>query len=83
MASTMSGLGLFLAIFLIILAILWMFMPFLLMGTNSRLDKIIAQNERLLSKAGHETRPKEGVMDRLADTLYKERHIVGPSGESS
>lgn len=32
--------------FLILLAILWILLPFLVKGTNSRLDKIIRQNDR-------------------------------------
>jgi hypothetical protein len=37
-------------LFLVAVAILWFCMPFLLMGTNRRLDKLIEQNKQLLER---------------------------------
>jgi hypothetical protein len=65
-----------LVIFAIILAILWIMLPFLIMGTNRRLDKLIQQNERLLGRAGQaddEADPPEGLLERLAEAVYKEK----------
>jgi Na+/proline symporter len=40
-ASIAAGIfGLLLIIFLIVLAVLWIIMPFLIIGTNKRLDRI-------------------------------------------
>ena len=41
MGGTMAGVSLILVIFLVVLAILWMLVPFLIMGTNNRLEKVI------------------------------------------
>jgi predicted PurR-regulated permease PerM len=38
--ETMAGFGVLVAIFLVVLAILWLLVPFLIMGTNSRIDKL-------------------------------------------
>lgn len=49
--ATLAGFGVFsvvLVLFLILLAVLWFFVPFLIMGTNGRLTKIIQQNARLI-----------------------------------
>lgn len=50
-ASSLGGAGgfivLVLVVFLFVLAVLWMLMPFLIMGTNKRLDKLIQQNRDL------------------------------------
>jgi len=50
MNAGLGVLGVILVIFLVILAILWCLMPFLIMGTNSRLDRIIRQNEEMLER---------------------------------
>lgn len=46
--ATAGALGGFVVLFLIVLAILWCFVPFLIMGTNSRLSKLIKQQEELI-----------------------------------
>lgn len=50
MSSTAGGLAgvamLLIVIFLLFLAVLWFILPFLIMGTNKRLDKIIQQNDK-------------------------------------
>jgi hypothetical protein len=43
---------LFVALFGVIVAILWIFVPFLIMGTNKRLDRLIEQNAMLLKRGG-------------------------------
>ena len=48
--GTMAGVSLVLFIIGLVIAVLWILMPFLIMGTNSRLDKLIAQNAELLSR---------------------------------
>jgi len=35
--------------FLLILGLLWCLMPFLIMGTNGRLDRIIKQNAQIIA----------------------------------
>ncbi|MFP8489564.1 hypothetical protein ACKGJO_10770 [Gracilimonas sp. Q87] len=40
-------LGLILMVFLFVLGILWILVPFLIMGTNKRLDKLIRRVEDL------------------------------------
>lgn len=47
--EAMAGLSLVVGLFLIVLAILWLLVPFLIMGTNSRLDKLLNQNARILA----------------------------------
>lgn len=48
--EAMGGLYLLLGLFFLIVGILWILMPFLIMGTNRRLDKLIAQNAELLQR---------------------------------
>ena len=50
MGTALGGLSLLLALFLIVVGVLWLFVPFLIMGTNKRLDRVIEQNERLLAQ---------------------------------
>ena len=50
MGSTLAGFSLVFALLGIVIAILWILLPFLVMGTNSRLDKLIKQNEELLRR---------------------------------
>jgi hypothetical protein len=49
--GAMAGVSLVLFLVGIVVAILWILMPFLIMGTNRRLDKLIAQNAELLSRS--------------------------------
>ena len=51
-------LGAILVIFFIFLAILWCLLPFLIMGTNGRLDKLIARQAEMSAQ-----------LQRLADAL--------------
>jgi hypothetical protein len=46
--GAVTGVSALLMLFLIVLAILWLLVPFLIMGTNRRLDKVIEQNAQLL-----------------------------------
>ena len=50
--GSIAGLSLVFALIGLVIAILWILLPFLVMGTNSRLDKIIKQNEELLRRGG-------------------------------
>lgn len=46
-ADYLSGtVGTFLAIFLLLLVVLWILMPFAIFGTKARLDRLIALAER-------------------------------------
>jgi hypothetical protein len=45
-----AGFYILFVLFLIVLGILWMLVPFLIMGTNNRLDKILKQNAALLKR---------------------------------
>lgn len=56
----MEGIIGILIIIAVIIAILWILMPFLIMGTNNRLDKLIG-----LQEAAQESRGE------LADTIEK------------
>lgn len=47
-----GALYLVVVLFFIVVGILWILMPFLIMGTNRRLDKLIRQNTELLKRAG-------------------------------
>jgi len=49
--GTMAGVSLVLFLVGLVIAILWVLMPFLIMGTNRRLDKLIAQNAELLARS--------------------------------
>ncbi len=40
--ATLGGLTLVIVIFVLIVAVLWILLPFLVMGSNKRLDKVIA-----------------------------------------
>lgn len=50
--GTAAGIGgvfmIIAALFLFILFILWCLMPFLIMGTNGRLEQIIKQNKQMI-----------------------------------
>ena len=50
MTGAFAGMTLILALFALVIGLLWILMPFLIMGTNSRLDKLIKQNEELLRR---------------------------------
>ena len=50
MGSALAGVSLIFVLIGIVVAILWILLPFLVMGTNGRLDKIIKQNEELLRR---------------------------------
>ena len=52
MGTTLAGLSLVMGLIGIVIAILWILVPFLIMGTNGRLDRIIKQNEELLRRGG-------------------------------
>lgn len=49
MGTALGGLSLALALLALVIGILWILMPFLIMGTNKRLDTLIAQNKELLA----------------------------------
>jgi hypothetical protein len=66
--AAFAGIYLLLAIFVLVLGLLWLLVPFLIMGTNSRLTKIIEQNERLLARQGIE-RP-DSPIEKLAEKVY-------------
>lgn len=44
----LGALGLVLIVMLIVLALLWILMPFLIMGTNGRLDTLIKNQRRII-----------------------------------
>lgn len=49
--GTAAGFGLLGAVLILVLvvaAILWIFVPFILMGTNGRLDKLLQQNQQII-----------------------------------
>ena len=50
MGEALAGLTLVLAIVGFVIAVLWILVPFLIMGTNKRLDKLIAQNAELAKR---------------------------------
>jgi hypothetical protein len=50
MGSALAGLTLVLAIVGFVIAVLWILVPFLIMGTNKRLDRVIAQNAELIKR---------------------------------
>lgn len=50
MGSAFAGITLILSIIGLVLAILWILVPFLIMGTNKRLDRLIAQNAELIKR---------------------------------
>lgn len=50
--GAMAGFSVVLFLVGLVVAILWICMPFLIMGTNRRLDKIIQQNQQLLDRGG-------------------------------
>ncbi|MGZ5036510.1 MAG: hypothetical protein ACXWHB_13955 [Usitatibacter sp.] len=50
MASTFAGITLILTLIGLVIAILWILVPFLIMGTNKRLDRLIAQNAELIKR---------------------------------
>ena len=54
---TAGVLYLVLVLFGFVIGILWMFVPFLIMGTNKRLDRLIEQNALLLGARGIDTSP--------------------------
>ena len=41
--NALGGFGVILSLFLIVVALLWIFVPFILMGTNRRLDKLLEE----------------------------------------
>ena len=49
--GAMAGISVILLLVGIVVAVLWILMPFLIMGTNKRLDKLIAQNAEILSRS--------------------------------
>lgn len=46
--EVLAGFSIIIVLFLFVLAILWCLVPFLIMGTNGRLDKIHKQNNRII-----------------------------------
>ncbi len=48
--GTMAGISIVLFVVGLVVAVLWILMPFLIMGTNRRLDRLIAQNAEMLSR---------------------------------
>ncbi|MEO8101923.1 MAG: hypothetical protein ABI790_05320 [Betaproteobacteria bacterium] len=67
--TALAGVSLIATLFLLVLAILWMLVPFLIMGTNRRLDKIIAQNAARMAHAGVIAEEPMG----LAESLFNRR----------
>ena len=64
--TALAGFGLIATVFLLVLAILWALVPFLIMGTNKRLSRLIDQNEELLARGSLTIAgPKPGTMDYL------------------
>lgn len=54
--ATIGSLGIFtvvLFLFLLILGLLWCMVPFILMGTNSRLSEIVRQNKQIIELLSH------------------------------
>ncbi len=50
MGSGLAGLSLVLAIVILVIAVLWICVPFLIMGTNRRLDQLLKQSPSVTSK---------------------------------
>lgn len=48
--EAIAGASIVLSLIVIVIAILWILVPFLIMGTNSRLNTLIKQNAELLKK---------------------------------
>ena len=46
LAGTYLIIAIVLTVFLIVLAIVWIMLPFIIMGTNSRMDRLIAEQRR-------------------------------------
>lgn len=47
-AGALGVAGLFVVLFLLLLAVLWFLMPFLVMGTNGRLDRMLKNQARII-----------------------------------
>ena len=50
MGTTFAGITLVLTLIGLVIAILWIMLPFLIMGTNRRLDTLIAQNAEMIKR---------------------------------
>ncbi len=46
MGETLGGIYLFVALFLLVLAILWFFLPFAIFGTKDKLNELIAETKK-------------------------------------
>jgi hypothetical protein len=66
--GALAGGYIILALFLIVLGILRLLVPFLIMGTDSRLTKLIEQNERLLARHGIDQ--TDSPLEKLAEKVY-------------
>lgn len=68
MNETLAGINIFVALFLLVLAVLWLLLPFAVFGIKNRLDRMLSQSEKVLKQLEHMTGHSSGPTKSDQDT---------------